>query len=85
MSRAGASSGPMRDIGWAIKQMWHGQRVTRRGWNGRGQFLALQVPDPNSKMNLPYIYISTVRSQLVPWLASQTDLLATDWQMYEAE
>lgn len=74
-----------RDIGWAVKQMWNGQKVTRSGWNGRGQFLALQVPDKGSKMTLPYIYISTVHRDLVPWLASQTDILATDWQMFEAE
>ena len=51
----------------------------RSGWNGKGQYIALQVPDENSKMNLPYIYISTVNGKLVPWLASQTDLLAEDW------
>lgn len=78
------SSLPARDIGWAIKQMWHGQAVARRGWNGAGQFLRLQVPDTNSKMSLPYVFISTVRGDLVPWLASQTDLLATDWQLSEA-
>jgi len=30
-------------------------------------------------MTLPYIYITTVQGDLVPWLASQTDLLAADW------
>lgn len=79
------SAQPRRDIGWAVKQMWNGQKVTRSGWNGRGQFLALQVPDKGSKMTLPYIYISTVHRDLVPWLSSQTDILATDWQMFEAE
>lgn len=75
---------PMRDIGWAIKQMWHGQKVTRRGWNGRGMYLALQTPDAHSKMSLPYVFMRTVQGDLVPWLCSQTDLLATDWQMFEA-
>jgi hypothetical protein len=42
-------------------------------------FLELQVPDANSKMTLPYIYMSTVTGDLVPWLASQTDVLADDW------
>ncbi len=31
------------------------------------------------RMTLPYIYMSTVQGDLVPWLASQTDLLAEDW------
>ncbi len=51
----------------------------RQGWNGKGQYIALQVPDENSKMSLPYIYISTVMGDLVPWLASQTDILSEDW------
>lgn len=66
-------------IGWAIKQMHNGSRVARAGWNGKGMWLALQVPDANSKMSLPYVYMSTAQGDLVPWLASQTDLLATDW------
>ena len=68
-------------IGWAIEQMYNGERVTRRGWNGPGQFLGLQVPDINSKMTLSYIYITTVQGELVPWLASQTDILAIDWEL----
>jgi hypothetical protein len=30
-------------------------------------------------MTLPYIFITTVQGNRVPWLASQTDLLAKDW------
>ena len=56
-----------------------GSRITRDGWNGNGQRIALQVPDENSKMGRPYLYISPVGGGLVPWLASQTDLLAEDW------
>ncbi len=68
-----------QDIGWAIRKMRDGGRVTRSGWNGPGQFLEMQLPDPARKMTLPYIYSER---QGLPWLASQTDLLATDW--YEA-
>lgn len=66
-------------IGWAVKQMHNGAKVARAGWNGKGMWLALQVPDANSKMTLPYIYMSTAQGGLVPWLASQTDILAVDW------
>lgn len=55
-------------------------RIAREGWNGKGMWLALQVPDTQSKMSRPYIYMSTVEGHLVPWVASQTDLLADDWQ-----
>jgi hypothetical protein len=67
------------DIGEAVSHLRRGGKVTRRGWNGFGQFLELQVPDEGSKMTLPYVFIETVSGQKVPWLASQTDLLADDW------
>lgn len=68
-------------IGWAIKQMQNGNHVRRAGWNGKGMWLDLQVPDINSKMTLPYVYMKTVDGHFVPWLCSQTDLLATDWEL----
>lgn len=67
------------NLGDAIANLKVGIKVSREGWNGKGQWLELQVPDEHSKMTLPYIYISTVDGDLVPWLASQTDMLAEDW------
>lgn len=69
------------DIGYAVRKMRDGERVRREGWNGKGMWIALQTPDENSKMDLPYVYMSTVTGELVPWLANQTDLLATDWEV----
>lgn len=68
------------DFGYALNCLKVGKKVTRVGWNGKGMWLALQVPDAGSKMTLPYIYMSTAQGALVPWLASQTDILATDWE-----
>lgn len=73
----------MHGIGWAIKEMQNGCRVSRSGWNGEGRWIALQVPDAHSKMTLPYIFMSTAQGDLVPWLASQTDILAMDWDVVE--
>ena len=74
------------NIGEAIDVLHTGGRVERTGWNGKGIWLALQVPDEHSKMTLPYIYIeypvghSACREGCrVPWHASQTDILANDW------
>lgn len=72
---------PVMDIGDAVAAMRDGARVTRPGWNGAGMWLELQVPDDMSKMSLPYVYMRTAGGDLVPWLASQTDLLATDWEV----
>lgn len=67
------------DIGWAVQELQAGRRVFRSGWNGKGMWLELQVPDRNSKMTLPYVFLKTADGGLVPWLCSQSDLLANDW------
>ena len=76
------------NFGQAIEALKNGVRVTRAGWNGVGIFIELQTPDEHSKMTQPYIYIDTTQLQttnpsspkgLVPWLASQTDMLSDDW------
>ena len=79
-------------FGLAIEALKLGFKVARKGWNGNGIFIILQVPDEHSKMTQPYIYIDTLGLQTinpnapkgrVPWLASQTDLLAEDWVIVE--
>ncbi len=65
----------------ALYELKIGRRVARSGWNGKRMWLKLQTPDAHSKMSLPYIYMSTAQGDLVPWLASQTDLLASDWEI----
>lgn len=67
------------NFGDAIHALKEGKRVSRSGWNGKGMWLELQAPDAGSKMTLPYIYMKTAQDDLVPWLASQTDVLAEDW------
>ena len=67
------------NFGEALYELKAGRKVAREGWNGKGMWLALQVPDDNSKMSLPYIYMKTACDNQVPWLANQTDMLADDW------
>ena len=73
------------NFGEALQVLKAGGRIARTGWNGVGLWLELQVPDAHSKMTLPYIYINypddakTTPGARVPWLASQTDVLAEDW------
>ena len=79
-------------FGLAIEALKKGHKVARTGWNGNGIFIELQVPDTHSKMTQPYIFIDTLGLQTnnpnapkgrVPWLASQTDMLAEDWRIIE--
>ena len=78
------------NFGQAIEALKQGKRVAREGWNGKGIFIELQIPDENSKMTHPYIFIDTTGlntqntkalKNRVPWLASQTDMLSEDWQI----
>lgn len=75
------------DFGSALEALKNGMKVARQGWNGKGLWLELQRPDAYSKMTLPYIYINypedaaNTPGARVPWLASQTDLLAQDWEL----
>ncbi len=72
------------DFGKALDAMRLGLKVARAGWNGKGMWIALQTPDEHSKMTRPYIYMKDAQGMLVPWLASQTDLLAEDWEEVNA-
>ena len=63
----------------ALTILKDGTRVARKGWNGKGMWLELYVPPESDAMTLPYIYMQTACGNKVPWLASQTDLLADDW------
>jgi len=76
------------NFGQAIEELKAGRKCWREGWNGRGIFIELQRPDENSKMTGQYIFIDTTGLEtenkaapksLVPWLASQTDMLSEDW------
>lgn len=69
----------MFDFGTALNLLKAGRRVSRKGWNGKDMYVQMQVPDEHSKMRRPYLYMRPVDGELVPWVASQSDLLAEDW------
>ncbi len=75
------------NFGGAIEELKKGSRVARQGWNGKGMWLFLCEPegpytlesDGKEYGRRPYIYMKDATDCLVPWLASQTDILAEDW------
>ena len=69
----------MKTFSEALELIKGGTRMYRDGWNGKDMWIQLQKPDEHSKMTLPYIFMKTAQGDLVPWLASQTDILAEDW------
>ena len=88
------------DFSEALKILKANGRVARAGWNGKGMFLFL-VPGSRFAVNRPpllgiypegtvidyhaHIDMKTAQGYVVPWLASQADLLAEDWVAVEAE
>lgn len=83
-------------FGLALESLKNGQKVAREGWNGKGMWICMiqrsswQVnPKINMVTNsysldaLPWIGMKTVDNGFVPWLASQTDMLAEDWMIVE--
>lgn len=78
-------------FGLAIEALKLGKRVARAGWNGKGMWLKLVPADLAEAVSfqhealrpLPWICMKTADQCFVPWLASQTDVLADDWQLLE--
>ena len=73
----------MLTFGQALENLKAGKKVARNGWNGKGMWLDLQIPDPGSKMGHPYIYMKGVDGKLFPWNPNNLDMLAEDWQVVE--
>jgi hypothetical protein len=80
----------------ALEALKSGMRVTRDGWNGKAMFIFL-VPGSIFQVNRaplmgifaegteiqyqPHVDMCTAQGTIVPWLCSQTDLLAEDWTL----
>lgn len=76
-------------FGLALEVMKMGKRVARAGWNGKGMWIRYvhsllhTVDGVEPDALLPWIGMKTADSKFVPWLASQTDMLAEDWEIAE--
>jgi len=68
-------------FGQALAALKVGARIARKGWNGKGMWLALQTCDENSKMGHNYIYMSDATGKLFPWNPNNLDMLAEDWEL----
>ncbi len=85
------------NFGSAIEALKAGRRVARRGWNGKDMFLFLVdgsrftvnrppftgfYPEGTELRYLPHVDMRTATGEIVPWLCSQTDMLAEDWELF---
>lgn len=85
----------IHDFGWALTLLKNGKKVTRKGWNGKNQFIELATGISYKNLNNEIInvehetignnaiaFVGTSGIQL-GWLASQADMLAEDWDVVE--
>ena len=79
----------------ALDKIKKGERLARHRWNGKGMFIFL-VPGSTFRVNRApllgiyaegteveyhgHIDMKTTDGKIVPWLCSQTDMLAEDWE-----
>jgi len=81
-------------FGAAIEALKAGEKVARAGWNGKGMFIyyvpANSYPAQTDAARsvfgdmVPYrayLAMKTVNDEVVPWLASQSDILEDDWEI----
>jgi hypothetical protein len=84
----------------ALDLIKQGLRLVREGWNGKDMFVFL-VPGSRFAVNRPpllgiypegtiidyhaHIDMKTAQGYVVPWVASQADLLAEDWLIVATE
>lgn len=82
----------------ALERIKAGKKLQRAGWNGKGMFVFF-VPGSTFVVNRPpllgiypegtvinyhgHVDMRTADGMIVPWLVSQTDLLANDWGVLE--
>jgi len=82
----------MLNFGQALDQLKLGAKVAREGWNGKDMYLykvmqELNYPPLTDEQawksgtfeESEFIIMKTADKKLIPWLASQTDILAEDW------
>lgn len=82
----------------ALELVKEGHRVARAGWNGKGMFIflvngskfivnrepLLSIMGEGTEVKYhAHVDMKTADGQVVPWLCSQTDMLADDWCVVE--
>lgn len=75
-------------FGMAIESAKKGNKIARKGWNGKG--IIVYIVASVGVDTRPYLVIDTTCLQseskdavkcIVPWVASQTDILSDDWEI----
>ncbi|MCP4988857.1 MAG: DUF2829 domain-containing protein [Colwellia sp.] len=75
----------------AMVEISRGKKVQRVGWNGKGMFIfsiagndwgfITDVGGVDGLDTEPFYCMRTADSKLIPWVTSQADVFAEDWQV----
>ena len=79
----------------ALYLLKRGYALARRGWNGKDMFIVLitnwgcewgNIDESDGEYEaMDFIGMKIADDKFVPWLASQTDMLAEDWEVIDIE
>jgi hypothetical protein len=85
-------------FGTALQAAKEGKRISRKGWNGKGQYVFIaddvefhteaDISEFHGSADgvyvAPMLVLRTAQGNLQPgWLASQSDMLAEDWYIVD--
>ena len=85
-------------FGTALQEAKEGKRISRKGWNGKGQYVFIadgvefhteaDISEFHGSADgvyvAPMLVLRTAQGNLQPgWLASQSDMLAEDWYIVD--
>jgi hypothetical protein len=73
--------GQIMNFSGALNHAKAGSRIQRSGWNGKNMHVELVPTTSAGVITEPFLAMRTAQGGLIPWLASQADLLAEDWSV----
>lgn len=67
----------------ALKECLAGKKITNKNWNGKGMYVEVIPGSLNlfNEMMLPYLEMTNVKGEKVPWLISQMDVFSEKWEV----
>lgn len=81
---------PVGSFSWAFKKLLEGNRLARKGWNGKGMFIYYKAgenienaPNESNGKHKPYIEFKNAHGDITIWTPSNADLLSEDWEIVE--
>lgn len=74
----------MLDFGEALLHLKGGNKVARKGWNGKGMYIEYcKGKDHDFSIIEPFLLIKNVKNSFNTWVPSVSDLMAEDWEVIE--